>query len=177
MSIVIVNALHNAYLDYNNQNTNYGQSDIKLIPTNPIFALVRFNYGSNTTVNLQGAKMRLYLKNSPANAEVSIYRCTSDWSEMIVTWNTQPTISAAPCGKFVLTTDANKYYSADIAELGELKSTIGTNYGFMLKITSGGGVTATDFIGRNGVEAQVPHLDLYYSRLDSPAYLSDYGAI
>lgn len=178
MNVVTLNAQHNAYLDNTAQNTNFGQSGIKLHATDPIYTLIRFDYSTNTTSKLTGAKIRLYVVNNYYNATVSIYRVTGSWAEMTVTWNTRPTISATPCGTLALIADdSNRYYTADITELGDLKSTIGTNYGFLLKITSGGGAVDTDITGRTGTSGQVPHLDLYYEQRGDAAFLSDYGIV
>jgi len=104
--------------------------DLSAIPTDlEIYHANLYLYSADNTVNGPGHSTL-----SGSN-ELIIQKVTSDWEELTVTWNTQPTTT--DIGEIVLpaSDSSSQDYTIDMSEMvQEMIANPESNYGFMLKL-------------------------------------------
>lgn len=126
----------------NNINNNFGDwpyigaicSDYSI---NYDRGLIEFDISTIPNVPVESVILKLHgqprgeLSNMPNKGDVSVYRVTSPWQEMVVTWNTMPGYSNVIIDTETPTT--LKWYEWDITQLyNDWKSGVYPNYGMML---------------------------------------------
>jgi hypothetical protein len=155
-------------------NTNFGTGDVRLGralggDTPPDFicrGLIKFNLSSipSGAIIVGDGTLDVYGPSAPdvANWYYDIYKCTQDWGEMTVTWNTQPTHdSTTKIGYFLVATWG--WVSGTIYQSALQEWLNGTNYGAKILSRNEGTKSYWRFVSREyGTASYRPKLTLTY---------------
>lgn len=128
---------YNNYINKNFGDRPYGGAWCSDYSINYYRGLIEFDISTIPNLPVHSVILKLHgqprgeMSNMPNRGDVSAYRVTSPWEEMVVTWNTQPTHS-----NVIIDTESPttlKWYEWDITQLYiDWKSGIYPNYGIML---------------------------------------------
>ncbi|MBU0498072.1 MAG: DNRLRE domain-containing protein, partial [Candidatus Thermoplasmatota archaeon] len=132
--------------------------------------LIRFDLSSApSNITILNAYINLYYykkkDNNPAGHDLTLYRITSDWDEMTVTWNTQPTYAPTPTTYATVPSAPSVWMSWDVTnDILNYQSGIYTNYGWKIMdehYWGGANIPITYFYTKENGDS-IPYLEIQY---------------